>query len=235
MIASVFAKYRFTLLCALFLTLCFLAFRSYTRAKKNIALINASLKTKADSLLYYEGEISTLRFQILGDAVIKNEQKIIIDSIKCFYKPLIDSLKSRIHITSGSSFIEPYYFFDNHLYIDSAILQAAYSNDQNLLFTDSSLSNHFYIDSVKDTSYRVHYLDKWMKFSGDYHPGKTFHPSYKLTDSLMLTSYSKRTGFLGLGGRKYYIDIHSFNPNESLKGVYLAPKPDSKKVIISYH
>lgn len=81
-------------------------------------------------------------------------------------------------------------------------------------------------DTVRDTLryYTFNYdKDKWLKFKGKIDSGK-ITAEYKFTDSLTITTFQKRTGFLKLGAVKTFVDIKSENPNttyNSLKSIQL--------------
>jgi uncharacterized protein YfbU (UPF0304 family) len=66
-------------------------------------------------------------------------------------------------------------------------------------------------------SYPFNYTDKWLSLHGNIGP-KSFI-NYQLTDSIVITTYDKKTGFLGLGKRQTYIDAFSLNPNVRVTGL----------------
>lgn len=62
----------------------------------------------------------------------------------------------------------------------------------------------------------TNYKDAWLDFKAKIKNG-TFEGQYTIKDSLELVSYWKRTGFLGLGKKDYFIDISSKNPNSKIQ------------------
>lgn len=60
----------------------------------------------------------------------------------------------------------------------------------------------------------VNYKDKFMDFNGKIEKG-ILNAKYKIRDSLTFVTFSKNTGFLGLGKKKTYIDVQTQNPNIS--------------------
>jgi hypothetical protein len=70
-----------------------------------------------------------------------------------------------------------------------------------------------YIDST--TTYRFAYNDRWIDVSGAV--GKRSYLSYRMTDSLVFTTYWKRKWFLGR--KTNYIDAYSHNPHVRVTGL----------------
>lgn len=74
------------------------------------------------------------------------------------------------------------------------------------------------------------YNDTWLDFKAKIKNG-TFDAEYTIKDSLDIVSYWKRTGFLGLGRKDYFIDISSKNPNtkiQNAKNFKISTQKDNK-------
>lgn len=72
-----------------------------------------------------------------------------------------------------------------------------------------------YVDS--SSRYAFKYKDRWIDIAGTI--GSESYLNYITTDSLIVTGYSKKKGFLGLGKKEVYIDAYSLNPNSRIKGI----------------
>jgi hypothetical protein len=70
-----------------------------------------------------------------------------------------------------------------------------------------------FVDSA--TAYRFAYNDRWLDISGTV--GKNSYLNYKMTDSLVFTTYWKRKWLLGR--KTNYIDAYSYNPNVRITGL----------------
>lgn len=64
-------------------------------------------------------------------------------------------------------------------------------------------------------NYRLSYRDEWMELSGVTAPTPAIH--YRMTDSLIVTTYWKRKWLLGR--KQTYIDAYSLNPHVTVKGL----------------
>lgn len=58
----------------------------------------------------------------------------------------------------------------------------------------------------------VNYEDRWIKLNGFVGTNKLY-ATYSYTDSLIYVGSQKRSGFLGMGRMKAYLDVSSNNPN----------------------
>lgn len=70
-----------------------------------------------------------------------------------------------------------------------------------------------YVDS--SAAYRFAYNDRWLDIAGTIGKNSTLH--YRMTDSLVFTTYWKRKWFLGR--KTNYIDAYSHNPNVRVTGL----------------
>lgn len=62
------------------------------------------------------------------------------------------------------------------------------------------------------------FKDKWIDLKATIKKG-IFDADYKVKDSLNIVGYWKKTGFLNLGKKEYYLDISSSNPNATIENV----------------
>ena len=74
-----------------------------------------------------------------------------------------------------------------------------------------------WIDSSKRFDFHLSFNDKWMSLSGVIGPEPVIN--YQLQDSILITTFYKKTGFLGLGKRQLVIDGYSLNPNVRFTGL----------------
>lgn len=72
-----------------------------------------------------------------------------------------------------------------------------------------------YVDSSAYYSFK--YKDRWLDMDGTL--SDMARIKYTSRDSLIVTGYTKKTGFLGLGKKETYIDAYSLNPNSKITGL----------------
>ncbi|RFM30017.1 hypothetical protein [Deminuibacter soli] len=73
-----------------------------------------------------------------------------------------------------------------------------------------------YLDSGRQ-EYGLNYNDRWLSLKGTI--GAKPILNYTLQDSLVITTYTKKTGLFGLGKKEVYIDAFSLNPNMRVTGL----------------
>lgn len=84
----------------------------------------------------------------------------------------------------------------------------------------SSGSVRLRVDTVfvdSSANYRFSYSDRWIDLKGNIGQSSTL--DYTTFDSLIITGYHKRSGFLGLGKKKTYIDAYSLNSHSRISGM----------------
>lgn len=72
-----------------------------------------------------------------------------------------------------------------------------------------------YIDSTQAMNFN--YKDRWIDITGTI--GRESYLQYSTFDSLIVSSFTKRRGFLGLGRKDTYIDAYSLNPHSKISGL----------------
>jgi hypothetical protein len=65
--------------------------------------------------------------------------------------------------------------------------------------------------------YNFSYQDRWIDLDGRI--GKDSYLNYSTFDSLVITGYIKKYGFLGLGRRETMVDVYSINPHSKISGL----------------
>lgn len=76
------------------------------------------------------------------------------------------------------------------------------------------VTDTIYIDSTHKTV-GIKYSDKWIKIEGNLENDKL---NYDVFDSLIITQYNKKYGFLNLRSSQY-LDAYSLNPHTHIKGL----------------
>jgi hypothetical protein len=118
------------------------------------------------------------------------------ETLNTVYKPLMDSVLKSLNIQGKQ--------------LDNLSVAGVSSGNHVPLKVDT-----IYKDS--STQYHFSYKDPWISLSGQI--GKLSSLDYSTFDSLIITSYQKKTGFLGLGKRVSYIDAYSINPHSHITGL----------------
>lgn len=118
------------------------------------------------------------------------------ETIKAVYGPVIDSVLKGLKIQGKQM---------------ESLNIAGISNSNHVALSVDTIHK----DST--TEYRFHYDDKWIKLAGII--GQNSALDYTTYDSLIITSYYKRSGFLGLGKKTSYVDAYSLNPHSHITGM----------------
>lgn len=114
-----------------------------------------------------------------------------IQEMKAVYPELIDSLKLALEIKEGQ--------------LKSVIALGVNNSNTVKLIVDT-----VWVDSSKYFTYK----DPWIDLKGRF--GKVNELTYTTFDSLHITAYTRKSGFLGLGKKQTFIDAYSLNPHSSI-------------------
>ncbi|MFA6057303.1 MAG: DUF6549 family protein [Taibaiella sp.] len=116
--------------------------------------------------------------------------------IKIVYGPLMDSVLSALKIQGKQ--------------LEQLTVIGMTSSNRVNLKVDT-----VYVDSA--AQYRFAYKDRWIDINGML--GNNSYLEYTSFDSLIISGYTKRRGFLGLGRKETYIDAYSINPHSKMSGL----------------
>jgi hypothetical protein len=72
--------------------------------------------------------------------------------------------------------------------------------------------------SVIDSNGKSQYKDQWTDIKTQI-DSNSIRQDITIRDSILVVQFEKKTGFLGLGGKKTYIDIRNANPNVQVNEV----------------
>lgn len=197
-------KYWAVLLALLLLIAGYFYFKAKFTKKEDINNYDEIVKNLSDSVSYYRDAANNLHSVIAQN---QGDQTVIQKA----FQSTIDSITKTLKIKDKQ--IEAYVgIIQNTKGNFIAKIDTVYSHDSTTILNGLL---------VVDTSYIIPYKDKWIDFTGTFHPAEqTFSAKYSLTDSLSIVSYSKSTGFLGLGAKKYLIDISSNNPSSTITNIH---------------
>jgi hypothetical protein len=153
--------------------------------------------------------------------VVHDIQKVIVqrgDSLRHYKDAAGREHAQRVLAEAGSKAIGIVYRRE----IDSIKAALSIKDKQLQSFILASTTNagtvRLRVDTVfvdSSTAYRFAYNDRWLDISGTV--GKSSYLNYRMTDSLVFTTYWKRKWFLGR--KTNYIDAYSHNPNVRITGL----------------
>lgn len=134
---------------------------------------------------------------------IEHAEKIMIQgdyqSLKDLYKDDIDDLTKRLKIKPK--------VIDQFIKVGTEVAQTL---EPKIIYVDTTKSKEY-------PTYNFEYLDKYLTLNGSINKdsSKIFYTS---TDSLGLTVYTRKSGFLKTK-KDTYIDVFSYNPNVKIKSI----------------
>jgi len=164
-----------------------LSLKSCFHQQKENAVLKDVVAIKEDSTSYWKDKFNTEHAEKLSaDASLS--------TIQAIYGQLLDSITSRLDAKAS----------------DVQAVTAANTVASGTIIP--KVDTVSYPDSTKD--YRFRYNDRWLDLDGVI--GKQSQINYRLTDSIIFTSYRKKTGFLR---KQTYIDGYSLNPNARVTGI----------------
>lgn len=119
-----------------------------------------------------------------------------LEVIAAVYGPMMDSVLSSLKIQGKQ--------------LEQLTVMGVSSSNRVALKVDT-----VYVDSA--AQYRFAYKDRWIDLAGRI--GDQSYLEYTTFDSLIITGYNKRRGFLGLGRKETYVDAYSINPHSKVKSM----------------
>jgi cell division protein FtsB len=167
----------------------------YTRIAKDNAGLTAQLNTYKDENGKLHGKIET--FEVDKKAYLKVHRKEM-DSIA----NLLDIKAKNINQLTT---LVAYYKGKIKTGVDTTYI-----------YDTTYLAGERVVDTVRVLNFP--YQDAWMTFNGKL-IGREFTADYTLTDSLSYVAYTKKTGFLGLGRKKSFVDVSGTNPNFNISNM----------------
>lgn len=224
---SFLSEYKYVLLILLVIVASVILFKNYLNKRRDAINVADIVKAQKDSIDYYKDQNGKLHAQVIA-------QQGSQDIINSFYKPLIDSLSKELGVKSKQ--VQDYISI-----INSTSGQFTTVIDT-IYVPDTTLKNNIQTINI-DTTYIVPYKDNWLTFNGYFKPrSNKFQATYNMIDSLTFITYYKNSGFLGLGPKKWFLNIQAQNPATIIKNIKDfqiisdKPKPFSigPSVIVTY-
>lgn len=128
-----------------------------------------------------------------------------LGTLKVYYRNLIDSVSKALKIK------------DKNI---KTISTASLKNTNTVIAKIDTVL----VDGKKQ--YPFSFSDRWIKLNGIV--DTTIRLTYSLYDSIVITTYRKSTGFLGLGKSMVYVNGYSINPNTTVTGISNIKVQDEK-------
>ncbi len=163
-----------------------LALRSCFRKERENIVLQEAVQIKEDSTSFWKDYAGREHAQ-------KRELEADIQTIKILYRSQVDSLTTLLNIQAKD--------------LQSVAIVKTSASGSIVPTVDTVL-----IDSTY--SYPFHYSDKWLTLDGVISSQPFIR--YLFSDSLIVTSYTKRTG---LFKRQTFIDAYSLNPNVRFQNI----------------
>lgn len=152
--------------------------------------VNEVIQARADTLSHYKDKYGT-----------EHAQRLAIESsytvLKNYYNGLLDSISQRAGVKQKN--------------IKAVATTGVETGGAVALRVDTIYRS----DTTQ--SYQFSYVDRWIDITGDI--GEQNKLTYKTFDSIVLTTYAKPSGFLGLGEKHTYVDGYSLNPHSHITGL----------------
>lgn len=156
---------------------------------KTLTNIERIVQIRDDSISYWKDKYN----QEHAEKRIAQGQ---IEELQLVYGPLIDTVKEMLGIQASA--------------IKNLSAVGITNSGQITARVDT-----YYVDSTRHLAFN--YNDKWLDIKGSL--SDLARLKYTSRDSLIVTAYTKKKGFLGLGKRETYIDAYSLNPNSRITGL----------------
>ena len=152
--------------------------------------VNQVIQTQTDSLSVYKAKYGTEHAQRLA---VEGSYTVL----KNYYNDLLDSISRRTVAKQKN--------------IKAVATAGVEAIGEIALKVDTVYTR----DTLK--IYNFTYSDRWINLSGNI--GNQNNLTYKTYDSIVLTTYAKPSGFLGLGKKHTYVDGYSLNPHSRITGL----------------
>lgn len=205
-VETFWSKNKVIIFIILLILLSLFLFKAYLSAKNDLSTFESAVEHKNDTLTLIRDQNNNLHSQLLLTQGTNTEMKI-------FYGKAIDSLSKVLKISSKQ--IDEYVQVITEskgkirVKIDTLYKKDTVNNNGDFGFSFSS-----------DTAYAIRFNDNWLKANLLYETGSdSVRGNYTYKDSLTVTTFYKKTGFLNLGKKVWYIDAVSKNPNTTIVGL----------------
>ncbi|MEO6303066.1 MAG: DUF6549 family protein [Bacteroidia bacterium] len=219
----------------IFIVVCLYALfatKSCMQNKEKATQLSTAIQSKNDTITYWKDKTDIEHAK--ASSVVAS-----LDNMKAIYQSKIDSITKKLNIkekqitdfvgvsteTKGKfkSKVDTIFLEREPEYFDSSYydgIDIAGPND--LPAIDTVTPKIDYLESK--------YIDKWLTFHAKIKNG-TLTGDYNLKDSITILGYWKKSGFLNLGRKNYFIDVSSSNPNthiENVSNFHITSEPKRK-------